>query len=116
MFSKDTKITFTVTGVADGRGNVVIGCKTFTESEINEVARDTVVETAPEFRPGDVIKIVSKSGTGESHGRVYVRGTERWINAASNGLNTTDEWISRALTGDNTQYTVEFLARAGRAV
>lgn len=122
MWRKGSKVTFSVTGEAEADGQLSIGCKTFTESEIREVGFGISVTPppGPTFSRGDVIKIVRRPGVTvlnpDSHGRVYVRNGLNWDRVGGDGNTTSDAWIASALAGDNSTYTVEFLARAGVAV
>ena len=52
-YPKRTKVTFTVQGESDGRGNVAVGCKFTTEEEILQYARSYDVGRAHKARlPG----------------------------------------------------------------
>lgn len=105
-YAKDTELTFTVTGKATGNGNVTIGCKTFTEGEIGEVAKGLEVKAPPEpdWRPGDVLLLVG--GTRLDNGTTYIVGTEsygggsrrgHYIWSANQGTHSDERyWLSEA--------------------
>jgi hypothetical protein len=54
-WKEGTEIEFSVKGIVNSRGHVQIGCKVFTQSEVDEVAKDLkATEPTPTFKEGDV--------------------------------------------------------------
>lgn len=72
---------------------------------------------APAFQAGDAVKVVSKTGAGSAHLALYVRDRNgHWNKAGSATSYTDDDWVRRALDGNNSRYRAEYVARAGRVV
>ena len=73
---------------------------------------------APAFQSGDAVKLVSKGGSGGQHNALYVRDRRgHWYRAGGADMDyTDDQWVQRALDGNNSRYTVEFVARGGKVV
>lgn len=74
-WAKGTKVSFRVTGeVKNHAGFLNIGCKTFSESQIREVATDIeVVEPPTPYLSGDLVK--------DDNGVIFFRTDAGWVGA-----------------------------------
>lgn len=100
-----TKVSGAVTFTADGRGNLSVGCKRFTEAEVREHIDGVRVEepSPPTWQEGDIC-IVTAAGVGQIGGanvgdpRVRDGSTiGRWTRADGGQSRSSDFSMNRAV-------------------
>lgn len=92
MYTKDTEVTFTVTGKATGEGYITIGCRTFSEEQVAEVAQNLSIKAppTPNWRDGDVVEVHYWN---RDDWVINVRKDGLWQDKNGNHATRGDEWV-----------------------